>query len=90
MASDLPPFVPGTLDRGVQRTSALPGGVTYAPSDFKKAKFAGGAASPGGAAAAARRVGLPRVTAPPGPSIAAQAKPIGFGRKLPGALKGSI
>jgi hypothetical protein len=36
------------------------------------------------------QVGAPKMTAPPGPSIAQISKPVGYGRPLPGATKGPI
>ena len=44
--------------------------------------------SPSGQLSKAQAVGQPAAT-PPGPSIAQQSKPIGFGRSLPGAKKGN-
>jgi hypothetical protein len=41
----------------------------------------------GGRAAQARKVGMPKTTAPPGPSIGDIAKPVGYGEKIPGATK---
>lgn len=46
--------------------------------------------TPAGRLASGRSIGLPKLTAPSGPSIAEVSKPHGFGTKLPGALKGSI
>lgn len=43
--------------------------------------------TPAGLLASSKRVGAPRVSAPPGPSIAQVAKPVGFGRPKPGAAK---
>lgn len=43
--------------------------------------------TPAGRLAATAAVGKPKVSAPPGPSIADIAKPKGFGMKLPGATK---
>lgn len=50
-------------------------------------KVASSAITPAGRLASAKSVGLPKVTTPPGPSIAQQVKPIGFGKPLPGATK---
>ena len=38
----------------------------------------------------AQHIGMPKVTAPSGPSIGDIAKPAGFGTKIPGAVKGSL
>ena len=57
---------------------------------LKEAATPLGATSVGAAAASAKQVGAPRASAPPGPSIAQQSKPIGFGLKLPGAIKNGI
>jgi hypothetical protein len=96
MASDLPPFQAPRLDRVLQKESdMLPDDVTYSPGDFKMVnimKKRAGAVSPAGRLAASQRVGLPRVTAPPGPSIKQVAKPKGpgFGSGEAGSFKDSI
>lgn len=46
-----------------------------------------GAITPNGRLAHSRSIGLPKVTAPSGPSISEQSKPIGFGMKLQGGTK---
>jgi hypothetical protein len=46
--------------------------------------------SPQGQLGKTQRIGAPRVTAPPGPSIHQIAKPVGFGRPAPGSTKGAI
>lgn len=46
--------------------------------------------TPQGRLSAAMRVGTPRLSAPPGPSIAQVAKPVGYGRPLAGAKKTGI
>lgn len=46
--------------------------------------------SPQGQLGKTQRIGAPKVTAPPGPSIHQIAKPVGFGRPAPGATKGAI
>lgn len=48
------------------------------------------AATPAGILASAQKVGKPKTTAPPGPSIAQISKPIGFGRPAPGATKTAL
>lgn len=53
-------------------------------------KLGSSATTPAGMLAKSKAVGLPKVTAPPGPSIAQVAKPVGFGTPKPGALKNSI
>jgi len=50
-------------------------------------KAASMATTPQGRMTASLRVGLPKTTAPSGPSIAQVAKPVGFGRPLAGATK---
>lgn len=57
------------------------------PSREKKALAMAGGLTPAGRLQSARAVGMPKVTAPPGPSIAEISKPIGFGKPLPGATK---
>ena len=50
-------------------------------------KKAGMATTPAGRLASSMKVGLPKTTAPAGPSIAQIAKPVGFGRPIAGATK---
>lgn len=50
-------------------------------------KLNGMATTPGGKLYQAQAVGSVKVTAPPGPSIADQSKPVGYGTKQPGATK---
>ena len=52
--------------------------------------MAEGGPAPGGKLYQTQAVGEPKVTAPPGPSIADQSKPIGYGLKQPGATKNRI
>lgn len=96
MASDIPPFRAPNLRTGIQKAGdMLPDGITYNAGDFKPVKFTkrGGAAlTPAGRLAQTNAVGMPKVTAPAGPSIADIAKPKGpgFGTGIAGAFKGSI
>lgn len=96
MASDVPAFKGPNLRTGIQKDGdMLPDGVTYNASDFKRVKFTkrGAAAlTPMGRLAQTKAVGMPKVTAPPGPSIAEIAKPKGpgFGSGISGAYKGTI
>lgn len=96
MASDIPPFRAPNLRTGIQKAGdMLPDGVTYNASDFKPVKFTkrGAAAlTPAGRLTQTNGVGMPKVTAPPGPSIADIAKPKGpgFGTGMAGAFKSSI
>lgn len=46
--------------------------------------------TPQGRLTKSMQVGAPKVTAPPGPSIAQLSKPMGYGKPLPGATKGPI
>jgi len=48
------------------------------------------ALTPMGQLRSTQRIGRPKVTAPPGPSIADVSKPHGFGKPLPGAAKNKI
>ena len=77
----------GPLSEGAfKMTSGLPP-VRVPPltaSPVEKPKTAGLATTPNGQLASARAVGLPKVTSPGG-SVAALAKPKGFGTPLPGA-----
>lgn len=86
----------------------LPDGVTFNSGDFKRSKYAmsiatmgalvdlmktgGVGITPAGQLAKTQSVGAPKVTAPPGPSIADIAKPKGakFGIGIPGAFKTKI
>ena len=71
--------------------------VAGPPSPEDKAKLAGlldeltklngVPTTPAGRLAKAKTVGAPKVTAPPGPSIAEIAKPVGYGLPQPGATK---
>jgi hypothetical protein len=54
------------------------------------AKLNGVATTPKGKLYQSQRVGSPKVTAPAGPSISELSKPVGYGTKAPGAVKGSI
>jgi len=54
------------------------------------AKLNGVATTPKGKLYQGQNVGGPKVTAPHGPSIAEQSKPIGYGLKQPGAIKNAI
>jgi hypothetical protein len=55
-----------------------------------KKKVAAGLPTPKQQFASSRRnFAEPVVSSPPGPSIAQQAKPVGFGHKMPGAGKGN-
>jgi hypothetical protein len=78
MSSEVPAFRPPTLRSPIQG----------APQQI--ATKLGSMTTPAGALAHAKAVGAPRASAPPGPSIAQVAKPVGFGRPAPGALKNSI
>ena len=86
----------------------LPDNVTTSPGDFKRSKYAldarmmtaftaeliksAGPNTPATQLAQSQSVGAPKVTAPPGPSIADIAKPRGarFGTGIPGAFKTGI
>jgi len=61
--------------------------VSGPPSEKKAAVNMPGGLTPAGRLQSARAVGMPKVTAPPGPSIAEISKPIGYGTPLPGATK---
>lgn len=77
----------------VRQVSQMPGFTRPSlrkMSDGEAAKLASQAVTPRGRAIAAMRVGLPRVTAPSGPSIAQVSKPQGFGRPIAGAIKSGI
>ena len=54
------------------------------------AKLNGVAITPKGKLRQTQSVGAPKVTPPPGPSIAELSKPVGYGMKAPGATKGTI
>jgi uncharacterized membrane protein len=74
-ASHIPPFRRPPLRAPVQKAMADELGksaaITSAVSQLRKAQ----------------RVGLPKVSKPPGPSIQQVAKPVGFGKPLAGATK---
>ena len=96
MASDVPPFRAPNLRAGIQKAGdLLPEGVTYNPGDFKPVnimKKKAGALTPAGRLAHSKSVGMPKLTAPAGPSIAEQSKPKGpgFGSGNSGAFKTAI
>lgn len=52
-----------------------------------KLKKAESALTPAGRLQETQSVGLPKTTAPPGPSISAISKPVGYGKPLPGTTK---
>ena len=54
------------------------------------AKLNGVATTPAGKLYQSQRVGAPKMTPPPGPSISELSKPVGYGTKAPGAVKGTI
>lgn len=70
----------GETSHNFKQESSLP------PLRKPKLKVAG-ALTPAGRLASSRAVGLPKITAPSGPSIAQQSKPHGFGHAMPGAIK---
>jgi hypothetical protein len=95
MASDVPPFKVPSLRAPVEKNSEMfPEYMPYSPGDFKPAKLTSKTAQSPifQAAARAKTVGTPKVSAPPGPSIADIAKPKGpgMGTGIAGAFKGSI
>jgi hypothetical protein len=90
--------------RGPGKLDYTPSDMKYAgpppPPDGKKTKFAamadelaklnGVAMTPKGKLRQTQMVGAPKTTAPPGPSISELSKPVGYGTKAPGAVKGTI
>ena len=78
MSSEVPAFRAPRLDQTVQ----------HQPQQIVEKLSA--AVTPAGMLTAAKRVGTPRVTPPPGPSIAQVAKPKGFGKPIAGAVKNGI
>lgn len=94
----------GTLGGGtrdIYRPSDVKyGGPPPPPEKTKKTKEAamvdelmklnGMATTPKGKLYSTQRVGAPKVSAPPGPSISELSKPVGYGTKAPGAVKNSI
>jgi hypothetical protein len=94
MASDVPAFRAPRLDKALQKEGdMLPEGVTYSSGDFRPVKHkAASATTPAGRLSSSRNIGLPKSTAPAGPSVADIAKPkgAGFGTGIAGALKNRI
>jgi hypothetical protein len=95
--------IPGALKKNNEEpekeknSDALPNFVTYSPGDFKRSKYAGlkhavAGLTPASQLEKSTSIGAPKVSAPPGPSIADQVKPRGkaFGIGMPGAFKGTI
>jgi hypothetical protein len=95
----------GTLGGGtsdIYRPSDVKYGGPASEEDLKKAKaklaamadelakLNGVATTPKGKLYSTQRVGAPKTTAPPGPSISELSKPVGYGTKAPGAVKNSI
>lgn len=78
------------IEMGEAPSAAPPPVPTPAPELVKAATSltADAHTSPQGRLASARRVGLPRITEPEGPSLAALSKPHGFGRAAPGTVFG--
>jgi hypothetical protein len=62
-------------------------GVDAPVAPVEAAKMGSIATTPQGIFTASRRIGLPKVSAPSGPSIAQVAKPVGFGKPAAGATK---
>ena len=89
----------GSVNSGGRQASSMPNseqaGAMQAEM-FRRAaqrlEKRSGATTPAGRLAMTRAVGLPRVTAPPGPPISTVSKPKGpgFGVAIPGAKKGTI
>ena len=75
-------------ERGTKRKSC--GATKMAAMADELAKLNGVAMTPKGKLRQSQMVGAPKVTAPPGPSISELSKPVGFGTKAPGAVKGTI
>lgn len=75
-----------------KNSDALPNFVTYGPGDFPKSKYAVAGLTPASQLEKSTSIGAPKVSAPPGPSIADQVKPRGkaFGIGMPGAFKTKI
>lgn len=95
MASDVPPLKVPSLRAPIEKNSDMMDTYyPYSPGDFKPAKLTGKTAglSPMQSAVHAKSIGAPRLSAPPGPSIADIAKPKGpgMGSGIAGAFKGSI
>jgi len=79
MASEVPAFRSPTLKSPLQ---ARPQQIVE--------KLGGVPTTPAGRLANSKRIGAPRVTPPPGPSIAQISKPVGYGKPAAGAAKGTI
>lgn len=79
MASEVPAFRSPTLKSPLQ---ARPQQIVE--------KLGGVPTTPAGRLANSKRIGAPRVTPPPGPSIAQISKPVGYGKPVAGAAKGKI
>jgi hypothetical protein len=88
--SSQPGFRPPSLKAPVEKkASDLIATLEQVVED--RVKRAAAAITPAGLLSQTRSVGVtPKVTAPPGPSIAQVAKPVGFGKPAPGALKTGI
>jgi hypothetical protein len=79
MASEVPAFRSPTLKSPLQTQ----------PQQIVE-KLGGVPTTPAGRLANSKRIGAPRVTPPPGPSIAQISKPVGYGKPAAGAAKGTI
>ena len=77
MSSEVPPFKSPNVYQPVHKTAKV-----------AESEKTGGATTPAGRLASSRRVGLPKVTAPAGPSVADTVPT--FGQRLPGANKTTI
>lgn len=97
-ASGLPPMryasgIPAWREPPVKTAGPPPQKVNEDGITTRRGKTAGvlkraNIASPASQLAKNQQVGAPRLTAPPGPSIAQISKPVGFGKPMSGATKG--
>lgn len=91
------PLLRQQLDRGAQlgtlkkyiseHVSEVPTAATPPSAPVEAAKVGSIATTPQGIFTASRRIGLPKVSAPSGPSISQVSKPVGFGKPAAGATK---
>jgi hypothetical protein len=94
MASDIPSFRAPQLEKGIQKNSGDSVPMSKENMDLMSFELLKISAvnTPAGQLAHTQRIGAPKASAPPGPSIAEIAKPKGaqFGIGIPGAFKTKI
>jgi hypothetical protein len=90
LTSGLPPFRVPELSRPQARSAGPASWMLGQDKTGASQATAMDSMTPAGRLRVTQRAGAPRVTGPAGPSIADISKPLGFGKKLSGALKNTL